>query len=94
MAPAISTTIKMLTGQLRPKEGRATLLGLDVVREPNRVQAQIGVSFEATNRYEQMSAEANLKLFARLFRGSRFRTPAAPRTGRPQRPRQGARGRL
>ena len=62
-----STTIKMLTGQLRPKEGRATLLGLDVVREPNRVQAQIGVSFEDTNLYEQMSAEANLKLFARLF---------------------------
>jgi ABC-2 type transport system ATP-binding protein len=62
-----STTIRMLTGQIRPHEGRATLLGLDVAREPNRVQAQIGVSFEVANLYEQMSAEANLTLFARLF---------------------------
>lgn len=62
-----STTIKMLTGQLVPKEGRATVLGLDVARDSKKVQAQIGVSFETTNLYEQMSAEENLKLFARLF---------------------------
>src|SRR3989304_8073610 len=62
-----STTIKMLTGQLVPKEGRATVLGLDIAREPKKVQAQIGISFETTNLYEQMSAEENLTLFARLF---------------------------
>jgi len=62
-----STTIKMLTGQLVPKEGRATVLGLDVAKAPKKIQAQIGVSFETTNLYEQMSAEENLKLFARLF---------------------------
>jgi ABC-2 type transport system ATP-binding protein len=62
-----STTIKMLTGQLAPKEGRATVLGLDVAKQPKKIQAQIGISFETTNLYEQMSAEENLKLFARLF---------------------------
>lgn len=62
-----STTIKMLTGQLVPKEGRAIVLGLNVAQRPKQVQAQIGVSFETTNLYEQMSAEENLKLFARLF---------------------------
>jgi ABC-2 type transport system ATP-binding protein len=62
-----STTVSMLTGQLRPKEGRAVLLGLDVTRDPAKVQAEIGVCFEITNLYEQMSAEENLKLFARLF---------------------------
>lgn len=62
-----STTVKMLTGQLRPSEGHATLLGLDIVRETNRVQQQIGVSFETANLYEQMSAVENLTLFARLF---------------------------
>jgi ABC-2 type transport system ATP-binding protein len=62
-----STTINMLTGQLRPKGGRATVLGLDVARDPKKVQAQIGISFELTNLYEQMSAEENLNLFARLF---------------------------
>lgn len=62
-----STTVKMLSGQLRPKEGRATLLGLDVARHPKQVQAQIGVCFEITNLYEQMTGLENLSLFARLF---------------------------
>jgi ABC-2 type transport system ATP-binding protein len=62
-----STTVKMLTGQLLPKEGRATLLGLDVARQPKQLQAQIGVCFEVTNLYESMSGSENLKLFARLF---------------------------
>jgi len=62
-----STTVKMLTGQLRPREGRATLLGMDVGHNTERVQARIGVCFETTNLYERMSAEENLNLFARLF---------------------------
>jgi ABC-2 type transport system ATP-binding protein len=62
-----TTTVKMLTGQLRPKEGTATLLGFDIAREPEKVQARIGVCFELTNLYEQMSAVDNLKLFAELF---------------------------
>ena len=62
-----TTTVKMLTGQLLPKEGRATLLGLDVARRAKQVQAQIGVCFEITNLYEQMSGLDNLKLFASLF---------------------------
>lgn len=62
-----TTTVRMLTGQRRPHEGRATLLGLDVAKRPKEVQAQIGVSFETTNLYEQMSAVENLALFARLF---------------------------
>ena len=67
-----STTVKMLTGQLLPKEGRAILLGLDVARQPKQVQAQIGVCFELTNLYETMSGIENLKLFANLFGVSGF----------------------
>jgi ABC-2 type transport system ATP-binding protein len=62
-----STTVKMLTGQIRPKEGKATLLGMDIARQTNKVQQHIGVAFETTNLYEQMSAAENLTLFARLF---------------------------
>ncbi len=62
-----TTTIKMLTGQLVPKSGKIEILGMDVVQSPNKVQEKIGVSFETTNLYEQMTAEENLKLFARLF---------------------------
>jgi ABC-2 type transport system ATP-binding protein len=57
----------MLTGQLHPQEGHAILLGHDVVKETAEVKAQIGVCFEQTNLYEQMSAIDNLTLFADLF---------------------------
>ena len=62
-----TTTVKMLTGQLKPRSGKAVLLGMDVARNVEKVQGDIGVCFEATNLYEQMSALENLKLFARLF---------------------------
>ena len=62
-----TTTVKMLTGQMKPKGGRAVLLGMDVSRNIEKVQGHIGVCFETTNLYEQMSAVENLNLFARLF---------------------------
>ncbi len=62
-----TTTVKMLTGQLRPQEGKAILLGHNIVSETQTVRAQIGVCFEQTNLYEQMSAIDNLKLFADLY---------------------------
>ena len=62
-----TTAIKMLTGQLKPKAGRATLLGMDVAENVDKVQGDMGVCFEVSNLYEQMSAIENLKLFARLF---------------------------
>jgi len=62
-----STTVKMLTGQIKPKAGRAMVLGMDVARNIEKVQGEIGVCFEQPNLYEQMSGEENLKLFARLF---------------------------
>jgi ABC-2 type transport system ATP-binding protein len=71
-----TTTVKMLTGQLKPKGGRALLLGIDVARDAIKVHQEIGVCFETTNLYEQMSAQENLKLFARLFNMREFDAPA------------------
>ena len=62
-----TTTVNMLTGQMKPKGGRAMLLGMDVAKNIEMVQGHIGVCFETTNLYEQMSAIENLNLFARLF---------------------------
>ncbi len=62
-----STTIKMLTGQLTPKSGRARILSMDVTRQNPEVQARIGVCFEEKNVYLDMSARENLIFFARLF---------------------------
>jgi ABC-2 type transport system ATP-binding protein len=62
-----STTVNMLSGQLKPNEGTATVLGLNIAEHAKQVQGRIGVSFEITNHYEQLSAIENLNLFARLF---------------------------
>ncbi len=62
-----TTTINILTGQMKPKGGRAILLGTDVAKDVKKVKGDIGVCFETTNLYEQMSAIENLNLFARLF---------------------------
>ena len=62
-----STTIKMLTGQLTPKSGRAQVLGVDVTADDPDMQAQIGVCFEEKNLYDTMSARENLRFFASLF---------------------------
>lgn len=67
-----TTTVKMLTGQLRPASGRATILGMDISRNVDKVQGDIGVCFEVTNLYEQMSAVENLNLFARIFNIDNF----------------------
>jgi ABC-2 type transport system ATP-binding protein len=67
-----STTIKLLTGQLYPKNGTITVLGLDITKKSGQVKAQIGICFERTNLYEQMSAIENLTLFANLYGVKRF----------------------
>lgn len=63
-----TTTIKMLTGQLRPTEGKAQVMGCDVVQERETLKPQIGVVFESQNLYERLSGHDNLQFYARLFR--------------------------
>jgi len=62
-----TTTVKLLTGELEPKEGRAIVLGYDMSKEPKRAAERIGVSFEEKNLYPRMTAKGNLKFFAKLF---------------------------
>ena len=62
-----TTTFNVLIGQIKPKDGKATVLGWDIAKDSQKVHRDIGVCFEVTNLYEQMSARENLILFARLF---------------------------
>ncbi|PKQ38122.1 MAG: ABC transporter ATP-binding protein [Actinobacteria bacterium HGW-Actinobacteria-1] len=62
-----STTIKMLTGQVAPKGGRAQILGADITLDDPDIQARIGVCFEEKNLYLAMSAKENLDFFASLY---------------------------
>ncbi|MDY6796671.1 MAG: ABC transporter ATP-binding protein [Actinomycetota bacterium] len=62
-----TTTLKILIGLLAPREGSVTILGEDMVKNREKVQAHIGVCFEEKSLYEDMSAVANLRFFASLF---------------------------
>lgn len=62
-----TTSIRMLTGQLRPTAGRALVAGCDVVTEQQRLKPLIGVVSENQNLYERMSGRENLAFGARLY---------------------------
>jgi ABC-2 type transport system ATP-binding protein len=62
-----TTSIRMLTGQLRPTSGHARVAGCDVVSEQHRLKPLIGVVSENQNLYERMSARENLAFAARLY---------------------------
>lgn len=59
-----STTIKILTGYLHPDSGRVQVDGLDVVENPQAVQARLGYLPENTPLYPDLSVQAYLKLIA------------------------------
>lgn len=72
-----STTMRMLTTVTRPTSGTLTLLGLDAASEPARIKARLGVVPQANHLDDDLSAFANLEIYARYFRMSRARAREA-----------------
>ena len=62
-----TTTIRMLCGILRPTSGRATILGYDVIKEPDAVKRQIGYVSQQFGLYADLTAEENLAFYADLY---------------------------
>lgn len=63
-----TTTVRMLTTLLRPTSGRASVLGVDVVKEPNRVRQQIGVALQEASLDDLQTGRELLRLQSRLYR--------------------------
>jgi ABC-2 type transport system ATP-binding protein len=63
-----STTIRLLTGLLRPTDGTAQVLGLGVdgSRNLRRLKARVGYMSQRANLYGDLTVRENLNLFARL----------------------------
>ncbi len=62
-----TTTVRMLAGLLAPTDGRATVAGRDVRRDPAGVRARVGLVTDAPGLYEQMTPPAYLDFFGGLY---------------------------
>lgn len=69
-----TTTLRMLTGILTPTSGRATVLGLDTVRDAEAIKEQIGYMSQRFGLYPDLRVEENLHFYADIY--------GVPRRGR------------
>ncbi len=62
-----STTQNILTGLLPLQKGKVIVDGYDILKEDKKRFNNIGVSFEQSNLYSKLTAEENLRYYAKLF---------------------------
>jgi len=63
-----TTMVRILSTLLRPDAGTARVGGYDVQREPERVQARIGLTGQSLSVDGKLSGPENLAMFGRLHR--------------------------
>lgn len=63
-----TTAVRVLTTLLVPDGGSASIAGIDVLKEPRRVRARIGLTGQYAAVDERLTARENLDLIARFFR--------------------------
>jgi ABC-2 type transport system ATP-binding protein len=63
-----TTAVRILATLLRPDAGRASVLGLDVVRDADRVRHAIGLTGQYAAVDELLTGRENLVMVGRLFR--------------------------
>ncbi|PZS31529.1 MAG: ABC transporter [Pseudonocardiales bacterium] len=61
-----STTVKVLTTLSRPDSGRATVAGIDVLRDPDKVRRAIGLVSQKSSSDPMATARENLVLAGRI----------------------------
>jgi len=79
-----STTMKMITGFLRPDEGRVAIAGTDMETQPIKAKSSIGYLPEGAPAYADMTARSFLKFIAEV-RGFDGAVLGACRTAHPSR---------
>jgi ABC-2 type transport system ATP-binding protein len=63
-----TTVVRILTTLLTPDGGRAEVVGIDVLREPDRVRAVIGLTGQYAAVDEYLTGFENLEMVGRLYR--------------------------
>lgn len=62
-----TTLIKILTGQLAQKSGKAVILGEDTKHLSSRAYKKMGIMLDNLGLYERLSCYDNLKIFADIY---------------------------
>jgi len=63
-----TTTVRILCGLMAPTSGNATVVGHDVVKEPEEVKQRIGYMPQAYGLYDDLTVEENLEFFGSVYR--------------------------
>jgi sodium transport system ATP-binding protein len=61
-----TTTLRMVATLLQPSRGRATVAGFDVVRDPEKVRANVGFLAASTALYARLTAREMITYFGQL----------------------------
>ncbi|HHX64509.1 MAG TPA: ABC transporter ATP-binding protein [Chloroflexi bacterium] len=62
-----TTTVRLLNALLKPSEGSAQVLGLDITTQGEEIRRQTGVLTETPSVYEALTARENLLFFGDLY---------------------------
>jgi ABC-2 type transport system ATP-binding protein len=62
-----TTTLSMISGLLRPDEGRVLFDGVDMAVEPLRIKRDLGVVPQEVALYEELTARENLRFWGGLY---------------------------
>ncbi|MGH8310712.1 MAG: ATP-binding cassette domain-containing protein, partial [Steroidobacteraceae bacterium] len=62
-----TTAVRILTTLLKPDAGSASVAGIDLLREPERVRERIGLSGQTAAVDEHLTGYENLEMVGRLY---------------------------
>ena len=68
-----TTAIRMLCGILAPTSGTATVLGKDIIRQPDLIKKEIGYLSQRFSLYGDLSVDENIEFFAEINKVYDFR---------------------
>jgi ABC-2 type transport system ATP-binding protein len=62
-----TTTIRMLCGLMTPTSGTATVVGHDIIREPEQIRRKIGYMSQRFGLYDDLTVAENIRFYASIY---------------------------